>query len=41
MSNSQLPPEKRRQNFKTAMIMVSIALAIYLGYLIKAKVLGF
>ncbi|MDY0329423.1 MAG: hypothetical protein RBR52_02880 [Thiomonas sp.] len=40
MSRRQLSPEKRRQNFRTAMIMVSIALAIYFGYLIKARVLG-
>ena len=41
MDDRRLPPEKRRQNFKTAMIMVSIALAIYVGYLIKAQVFGF
>ncbi|MGE0072203.1 MAG: hypothetical protein AB7S55_03970 [Thiomonas sp.] len=40
MDKRQLPPEKRRQNIKTALIMLSIALAIYLGYVIKAKVLG-
>jgi hypothetical protein len=36
----RLPPEKRRQNLRTALIMVSIALAIYIGFIIKAKLLG-
>ncbi len=35
MTGSNLSPEKRRQNIKTALIMVSIALAIFLGYIIK------
>lgn len=39
MNPRGLPPEKRRQNLKTAMIMVSIAVAFFLGYIIKAKYL--
>lgn len=35
MAGSNLSPEKRRQNLRTALIMVSIALAIFVGYIIK------
>lgn len=34
-----LPPEKRRQNLRTALIMASIAAAFFVGYVIKAKYL--
>ena len=39
MSGSNLSPEKRRQNVRTALIMISIAAAIFVGYIIKWKFL--
>ena len=35
-----MPPEKRKQNLRTGLILVSIAVAFFIGFMVKMTYLG-